>query len=38
MTTAVDVIKFEVKSHNKPDEVRTPDRHGLKLFDLMVSP
>jgi hypothetical protein len=34
MTTPVEVTKFEAKSHNKPDEVRTPDKSLVEIVRL----
>ena len=34
MTTAVEVINFETKSHNKPDEVRIPDKSRVEIVRL----
>ena len=34
MSTAVSVSKFEVKSHDKPDEVRTPDKSRIEVVRL----
>ena len=31
MSTPVSVSKFEVKSHDKPDEVRTPDKTRIEV-------
>ena len=34
MSTPVSVSKFEVKSHAKPDEVRTPDKTRIEVVRL----
>ncbi len=34
MAASVTVTKFEVKSHNNPDEVRTPDKTRVELVRL----
>jgi quercetin dioxygenase-like cupin family protein len=34
MSTAVSVAKFEVKSHDKADEVRTPDKTRVEVVRL----
>ena len=34
MSTAVSVSKFEVKSHDKPDEVRTPNKTRIEVVRL----
>ena len=31
MTTPVSVTKFEVRSHNSPDEVRTPNKTRVEV-------
>lgn len=34
MITTIDVLKFEVKSHNKADEVRTPSKSRVEVVRL----
>lgn len=34
MSTPVAVMKFEVKSHNAPDEARTPDKSRVEIVRL----
>jgi hypothetical protein len=34
MITAVEVLKLETKSHNKPDEVRIPDKSRIEIVRL----